>query len=249
MSNINIAAVHQSAPLFWLSLCFLYSHKKLFILERWMNGCLLTCFHCNPPHPPNPCTPPHLLLLLLIPGPDRESEQQRRCSPFWFCWFLFPDPLVEFWIPLGWCWCEQLSPRWQTLQIKPGPCIRLRPSKDGKLPCPFHSISVSPFFFKQHSASFCLFLSIQLWFSFIPLPPYGVPFHRSKASMSLRKKNTRNAVYSAAALSLNESIFLLSSFPEQRPCAQISVHAKSEPEVFYTTASEVITNGHRREGR
>lgn len=36
---------------------------------------------------------------------------------------------------------------------------------------------------------------------------------------------------------------------EQRPCAQISVHAKSEPEVFYTTASEVITNGHRREGR
>lgn len=133
-------------------------------LERWMNGCLLSCFQslflCNPParlHHPDPAHG-HLLLLLYF-----DFLTAKILCVFHFGSFIFP--LVQPRIPLGWCWCEQLSPQWQTPEIKLGPCSRPGPSMDARLP---------------FSLSLLLSLCVFIPFSF-PL----IPFSTSSDSLSL----------------------------------------------------------------
>lgn len=150
--------------------------RYMFWSDGWMAArChAFNPIHCNPPQPP-PC----LLLLLLISGSDSERELERRSSTFRFLLFLFLHfPLVEIWIPLGWCWCEQLSPRWQTLEIKPGP--RFRPGHQRMVDSSalFTHISLSPIFYPIHPPS--VFLSLLLHtpavISFSSPPPLMVSF-------------------------------------------------------------------------
>lgn len=146
--------------------------------DEWLLGVMLSApFTATPPTPPL-STSFFWFLCLTAKG-----NWKRDAPLFGFSLFLcvFPHfPLVEIWIPLGWCWCEQLSPRWQTLEIKPRPRFRPGPSKDGRLLCPFYSISVSLCFlkipFSLLLSSSLYFFTPQLWFSFLPLFPLMVSF-------------------------------------------------------------------------
>lgn len=108
-------------------------------MDEWLLAVTLSVlFSVNPPRP-RPA--PSLLPLLLLSFLTAKSLLSFISLPFFFL------STLELWIPLGWCWCEQLSPQWQTLEIKLGPCFRPGPSKGGRLPFSL-SLSVSlPFSF------------------------------------------------------------------------------------------------------
>lgn len=214
---------------------------------------MAACCHAfNPIH----CIPTNILPVFFfffwLSGSDSEGNWRRDALLFWFLYFLFLHfPLVEIWIPLGWCWCEQLSPRWQTLEIKPRPCFRPGPSKDGRLLCPFHSISLSPFFF----IPFSLFLSFSFYCFYTPavhfhsffLSPHGVFFSRAKQAFPFLK---RDAVHSAVTFSYWINISVVQICSREVLLDWMSGHAEREAEEFCTTAWEVITNGHNlQEGR
>lgn len=164
---------------FFLYPDFAASQQWLLFTERQMNGCSLSY---------------SLSLLSSSSFDSRDWKQKKRCLLFLFSLSSTPPRsffyVVEIWIPLGWCWCELLSPRRQTPEIKPRHALAGAVNV-GSTPVPF-SLNISLFFI-----CFCLCLSFllfsfrpQLWSSFLLLsPPRRVSFSGGRQAC-LREKAT-----------------------------------------------------------
>lgn len=133
-------AVGSSRYFFFLVFFFFCAFAKRAVCfgatGEWLLAVVLSIPFTVTPHNPLPVFFFSFFFFLLISDSARGTGEEMLWVFFslishislpWF--FLFFFSWLEIWIPLGWCWCEQLSPRWQTPEIKPAPRLSVRAIK------------------------------------------------------------------------------------------------------------------------